>query len=153
MRQDLGLTDWILIAGVVLSLLYVAAKAVRRAAIRRPGGSVECSLRRSSDNRWRRGVAAYRTDQLFWFSTCGVGLRPDAAFDRHQMQLVARHDIDTTEMTKPPDALTQLVVVRFETGAGADPVWMALSRDALTGLLAWIEAGPHGPQYWLGRAS
>jgi hypothetical protein len=150
LRQDLGLTDWILIAAVVLSLLYVVAKAMRRAAIRRPGGAVECSLRQSGDDHWRRGVAAFRTDQLYWFSTCGVGLRPDAAFDRRAMQLVARRDVDTTEMIKPPDELTQLVVVRFETGADADPVWMALSRDALTGLLAWIEAGP---QYWLGHAS
>jgi len=36
-------------------------------------------------------------------------------------------------------------MVRFETGADGDPVWLAMSSDALTGMLAWLEAGP---QYW-----
>ncbi|HET9897702.1 MAG TPA: DUF2550 family protein [Streptosporangiaceae bacterium] len=139
MRRDLGLIDWILIAGVILALLYVAAVAVRRMAIRRPGGAVECSLRTEGDDRWRRGVAAYRTDQLYWFSSRGVCLRPNAAFDRHSLQLVARHD---HEMARPPRAARQTVVVRFEAGADREPVWLALSRDALTGLLAWLEAGP-----------
>lgn len=140
MRRDLGLIDWILIATVVLALLYVGVVAFRRAAIRRPGGAVECSLRTEGDDRWRSGVAAYRTDQLFWFSSCGVGLRPDAAFERHKMHLVARHD---AEMVRPKGAARQTVVVRFETGAERAPVWLALSRDALTGLMAWLEAGPH----------
>lgn len=140
MRRDLGFIDWILIAGVVLALLYVTGVALRRMAIRRPGGAVECSLRTEDDDHWRRGVAAYRTDQLFWFRRRGVGLRPDAAFERHRMHLVARHD---AEMARPPKAARQTVVVRFETGADGAPVWLALSRDALTGLLAWLEASPH----------
>ena len=139
MKQDLALIDWILIAAVLVPALYVAVHATRRMAIRRPGGAVECSLRQDGDERWRRGVAAYRTDQLFWFSSHGVGLRPDAAFDRRGMQLVARHDSDEADAGQP-------VVVRFETGADGDPVWLAMSSDALTGMLAWLEAGP---QYWL----
>jgi hypothetical protein len=139
LKQDLVLFDWILIAAVLAPALYMAVHATRRMAIRRPGGSVECSLRQDADGRWRRGVAAYRTDQLYWFSSHGVGLRPDAAFDRRGMQLVARHDGDDDDVDQP-------VVVRFETGADGDPVWLALSNDALTGMLAWLEAGP---QYWL----
>lgn len=137
MKQDLVLIDWILIGAVLTPALYMAGQATRRMAIRRPGGAVDCSMRQDGDERWRRGVAAYRTDRLFWFSSRGVGLRPDAAFDRRGMQLVARHD--DAEAGQP-------VVVRFETGADGAPVWLAMSNDALTGMLAWLEAGP---QYWL----
>ncbi len=149
MEQDLAFIGWILIAGVVISASYLAAMVMRRVAIRRPGGAVDCSLRQDGDDRWRRGVAAYRTDQLCWFRSNGVGLRPDAAFDRHALQLVARHDADaagSSGVRVPPGAEDETVVVRFETGDGG-PVWLALSKDALTGLLAWLEAGP---QYWVG---
>lgn len=140
MKQDRALIDWILIVAVLAPVLYLAVQATRRMAIRRPGGAVECSLRQDGDERWRRGVAAYRTDRLYWFSSRGVGLRPDAAFDRRGMQLVARHDGDEAGGGQP-------VVVRFETGAdGAPVVWLAMSKDALTGMLAWLEAGP---RYWL----
>jgi hypothetical protein len=138
LKQDLAFIDWILIVAVLVPALYLAVHATRRMAIRRPGGAVECSLRHDADGRWRRGVAAYRTDQLYWFSSHGVGLRPHAAFDRRGMQLVARHDSNDDDGGQP-------VVVRFETGADGAPVWLAMSNDALTGMLAWLEAGP---QYW-----
>ena len=139
MKQDLVLIDWILFVAVLAPALYIAVQATRRMAIRRPGGAVECSLRQDGDQRWRHGVAAYRTDRLYWFSSRGVGLRPYAAFDRRGMQLVARHGGDGAEPGQP-------VVVRFETGVDGDPVWLAMSNDALTGMLAWLEAGP---QSWL----
>lgn len=135
MKLDLALVDWILIAAVLTPVLYLAVQATRLMAIRRPGGAVDCSLRQEGDERWRRGVVAYRTDRLYWFSSRGVGLRPDAAFDRRGMQLVARHAGDQADAG-------QTVVVRFETGADGDPVWLAMSSDALTGMLAWLEAGP-----------
>jgi hypothetical protein len=146
-EQDLAFIGWILIAGVVVPSLYIAAMVMRRMAIRRPGGAVDCSLRQDGEDRWRRGVAAYRTDQLCWFRSNGVGLRPDVAFDRHALQLVARHDANAAGVSGTRGATDETVVVRFETGGDDGPVWLALSRDALTGLLAWLEAGP---QYWIG---
>jgi hypothetical protein len=147
LKEDLALISWILIVAFGIPALYMAAMTTRRIAIRRPGGAVECSLRQDGDDRWRRGVAAYRTDQLCWFRSNGMGLRPDAAFDRHALQLAERHEGECADVASPPGAAGQTVVIRFETGADGDPVWMALSRDALTGLLAWLEAGP---QLWFG---
>ncbi|HXS65973.1 MAG TPA: DUF2550 family protein [Streptosporangiaceae bacterium] len=142
MRQDLGLIDWILIVLALTPLVMLGALAFRRAAIRLPGGTVECSFRHDGDDRWRQGVVAYRTDQLFWFRHYGVGLRPHAAFDRGALQLVARHDEGSAPMAFPRGAVEQTVVVRFETGTECGPVWFALNQDALTGMLAWMEAGP-----------
>jgi hypothetical protein len=139
LKRDLAFIDWILIVSVLTPALYMAVLATRRMAIRRPGGAVACSMRQDGEERWRRGVAAYRTDQLYWFRSNGVGLRPDAAFDRRALQLVSRHDGNAADAG-------QTVVVRFETGTDNDSVWLAMSRDALTGMLAWLEAGP---QYWL----
>jgi hypothetical protein len=142
LKRDLAFIAWILIVAVLTPALYMVVFATRRVAIRRPGGAVACSLRQDGDDRWRRGMAAYRTDQLYWFRSHGVGLRPSAAFDRCDLQLVSKYEADAT------DSDGQTVVVRFETGAGGDPVWLAMSNDALTGMLAWLEAGP---QYWFGR--
>jgi hypothetical protein len=147
LKTDLAVIVWILIAAVLIPSLYLAAMVIRLMAIRRPGGAVECSLRQAGEDRWRRGVAAYRTDQLYWFRSNGMGLRPDAAFERHALQLVSRRDGECADVDGPPGGMDQTVVVRFETGAGGDPVCLALSKDALTGLLAWLEAGP---QLWLG---
>jgi hypothetical protein len=142
LRPDLGLIDWILIALALTPLVLLGALAFRRAAILRPGGTVEASFRQDGDDRWRHGVVAYRTDQLFWFRSYGMGLRPNAAFDRGALQLVSRHDEGTASMAFPPGAVDQTVVVRFETGTECGPVWFAMNKDALTGLLAWMEAGP-----------
>jgi hypothetical protein len=145
LEQDLAVIGWILIVLILAWIGGAIAMATRKAAIRRPGGAVACSLRHDGDDRWRRGVAAYRTDQLYWFRNCGVGLRPDAAFDRHALQLVSRLN-GGAEAVGDRDT----VVARFETGADGQPVWLAMSRGALTGLLAWQEAGP---QSWLGSLS
>jgi hypothetical protein len=58
------------------------------------------------------------------------------------LQLVARHDEGSAPMAFPRGAVEQTVVVRFETGTECGPVWFALNQDALTGMLAWMEAGP-----------
>jgi hypothetical protein len=137
LTKDLAAIGWILGAFALFLLLAVCAavtQAARVAAIRRPGGAVECCLRREADTRWRRGFAAYRTDRLCWFRSYGVRLRPDAVFDRQTLRPVARHAQDG-----------RLSLVQFDTGAPGETLWLAMSPDALTGLLAWLEAGPQLP--------
>jgi len=138
---DLALVGWILLAltvtlGLTLTL-GVLALGARRIAIRHPGGTVECSLRLDSEARWQRGVVAYRSGQLAWFRSLHPGLRPDAVFDRQALQVVERRAAG--------DGTAQ---ARFDTGRPGETVWFQMSPDALTGLLAWLEAGP---QPWLGE--
>lgn len=139
MYQDLAVIGWILVALVLAALVVVALLSARRMAIRRPGGAVTCGLRRAGDPRWRRGIAAYRVDQLCWFRAVGVGLRPAAVFERSTLQLVAKHPVGPAG-DKVPDPGT--VVVEFDDGTGDGALYLALSHDALTGLLAWLEAAP-----------
>lgn len=135
--KDLAAIGWILVAlalFLLLAVIGVVARAARVVAIRRPGGAVECCLRQAGDTRWRRGFAAYRTDQLCWFSSYGVRLRPDAAFDRQALRPVTKRACDGRQS-----------LVQFDTGAPGETLWLAMSSDALTGLLAWLEAGPQLP--------
>ncbi len=139
MYRDLAAIGWILVGLVAAAMLSVALLSARRMAIRRPGGAVSCGLRRPADPRWRRGIAAYRVDQLCWFTAVGLGLRPIAVFERRALRLVARHPVGLAG-DRVPEAGT--VVVEFATGADEETFLLALSHDALTGLLAWLEAAP-----------
>ena len=139
MSGDLALIAWILLALGVAAVLGTVVLSARRMAIRRPGGAVECALRLGDDARWQRGVMAYRTRQLLWFRSLRAGLRPDAVFDRQALRVVERRAVDrgTTE-------------VLFDTGTPGQNLWLQLTPDAATGLLAWLEAGP---RRWLGEGA
>lgn len=141
-------TDWITILaaiGVALAVVVICSAAViaaRRNLIER-GGSVDCGLRRRRDRRWRPGLAEYRPFELRWHPVFGVRLRPTEVFPRRLLRVVARRPADAVEATRlglGPGA----VVVECETGAGQGHVELALSEDALTGFLAWLEAAPPG---------
>jgi hypothetical protein len=57
--------------------------------------------------------------------------------------VVSRRPADPVEMTSVGSGA---VVVECDIGEGADRrVELALSDDALTGFLAWLEAAPPGP--------
>lgn len=145
MDEDLALIGWILVALTAPLLLGLLMLAVRRIAIRRPGGAVTCGLRLDDDPGWRHGIAAYRKDQLAWFPALGVRLRPDLVVSRQSLRLTERRvvgagpeaGVASTDRVLPVGT----VVVRLEAG-----LWLAMSPDALTGLLAWAEAAPqwHG---------
>lgn len=146
MDKDLAITGWILVALVLALLLSALVLTIRRMAIRRPGGAVACSLRRPGHTRWRRGVAAYRTDQLFWFRSLSLRRRPDAVIDRQALRLLERRlaSADGIDRVLPPGT----AVVRFDTGRPEETLWLAMSPGALTGLRAWVEAAPLP---WLGE--
>jgi hypothetical protein len=135
---------WLLVVILVVVVACASGIAVRRTLIERGGGSVECGLRRSRDRRWRLGLAAYHADELRWYPVFGLRLRPGEIFARHALSVVSRRLADPVEMTSVGSGL---VVVECDTGEGtAARVELALSEDALTGFLAWLEAAPPGPR-------
>jgi len=134
---------WLLVVVLVVAITGAVGIAVRRNLIERVGGSVECGLRRPPGRRWRLGLAAYQPDELRWYPVFGLWLRPADVFARRALSVVSRRPADPVEMTSVgPGA----VVVECDTGEGADSrIELALSEDALTGFLAWLEAAPPGP--------
>lgn len=109
-------------------LLVAALIAVRGFLLVRTRGTIICRLRMPGSG-WRSGVARYVGGELHWIPFFAVRLRP-----RHA---IARRGLDVSTR-------------RLEKGDGPDgywavecgPVTLAMSEDALTGFLAWLEAAP-----------
>jgi Protein of unknown function (DUF2550) len=137
---------WLLVAILAIGALAAAGIAVRRVLLGRGGGTIECGLRRK-DEGWHLGLAAYRPDELLWYRALGYRLRPDETFDRHLLTVVARRRAGPAEAVSLGPGT---VVVECYAGHGAPDIELAMSVDAVTGLLAWLEATPPGPMPELG---
>jgi hypothetical protein len=155
-----ALTDAVWIFAVVLALLVIAAAllASRRYLLERSGGTVECAVRQPAESgAWRLGVLSYQNDALNWYGAIGVLLRPEHVYSRRALSVVSRRPALPSETV----ALgADRIVVELATGAGAtgagagrpglpadegaERVELAMTEQALTGFLAWIEAGPPG---------
>lgn len=141
---------WIIATLAVLLVLSAVALAARRFLLERSGGTVECALRRPADTgRWRLGMFSYQRDEVYWYRALGVLLRPDQVFHRRTLSVVSRRAVR-------PDEEAALgagrVVIEVATKPAADAsgspggehVELAMTDQALTGLLAWLEASPPG---------
>jgi len=136
-----ALTEAVWIFAVVLALIVLAAAALasRRYLLERSGGTVECGLRRVRGN-WRLGVLSYQRDELCWYGALGILLRPEQVFQRRALSVVSRRPADRLEAA----ALgADRLVVEVSTGDEAH-VELAMTEEALTGFLAWLEASPPG---------
>jgi len=132
---------WLLLVVLVIALACASGIAARRTLIERGGGTVDCGLRRVGDRRWRLGLAAYQPGELRWYPVFGFRLRPSEAFSRRALTVVSRRPADPVEETSIGSGA---VVVECDTGQAAARIELALSEDALTGFLAWLEAAPPG---------
>ena len=149
---------WLFAAVLVLVVLAAAVLASRRYLLERSGGTVECALRQpAGSGTWRLGVLSYARDSLRWHGALGVLLRPEYEFCRRSLSVVSRRPADAAEaVTLGLDRLVVEVEVQAEppdSGRGsaqaahAAPVTrveLAMTEQALTGFLAWLEAAPPG---------
>jgi hypothetical protein len=147
-----ALTDAVVIFAAVLIVLLLAAVALafRRYLLERSGGTVECALRRpAGSGSWRLGVLSYQRDTLRWHGALGVLLRPERVFSRRSLSVVARRPAGPSEtVTLGADRIVVEVSVKPAADAsGSSPgehVELAMTDQALTGFLAWLESSPPG---------
>jgi hypothetical protein len=148
-----ALTDavWILAAVLVLIFLAAAALAFRRYLLERSGGTVECALRTpAGSGSWRLGVLAYAQDTLEWHGALGILLRPERVFHRRSLTVVAQRPADATEtVTLGTDRTVVEIALQPPADDPAEPakgprVELAMTDQALTGFLAWLESSPPG---------
>ncbi len=127
---------------LAIAATSAAAIAARRTVIER-AGSVECGLRHEPGRRWRLGLAEYQPNSLRWYPVFGVRLRPSEIFPRHGLNVIARRPAEPLEADRLGPGT---VIVECDTGADSARIELALSQDALTGFLSWLEAAPPGPR-------
>ena len=130
---------WLFAAFLILLVVAASGIAARRFLLERSGATVECGLRRPG-RPWRLGVASYQLDEFRWYRIFGVSMRPEQAFPRRDLAVMARRPPteDEASILGPGRIVAECQV------AGNDTVDLALAESAFTGLLAWLESAPPG---------
>ncbi|MFC7383491.1 DUF2550 domain-containing protein [Sphaerisporangium rhizosphaerae] len=115
---------------ILVSVVVIAALIVLRGVLlARSRGNVVCSLR-TKDRAWRSGVARYAGGELHWIPFLGLRLRPRHAIARRGLTVSTRRPLAGDE--GPAGYWT----------VDCAGVSLAMSEDALTGFLAWVESAP-----------
>jgi hypothetical protein len=130
---------WIFVGFLALVVLAAVVIASRRFLLERGGGTVECGLRRQDGGPWRLGVASYQQDEFRWYDAVGVLLRPEEVFPRRSLTVVSRRDPDPVE-----EATLGAGRIVVEATSEGSTVEFAMTPEALTGFLAWLESAPPG---------
>jgi hypothetical protein len=145
------IAGWALLLVLAVAVIAAVGLASRRILLGRTGGTVECGLRATETDTWRLGLAAYEPDQLHWYSAFGLRLRPNEVFDRRSLSVLGRRPAAETEAVSIGAG-----TVVVECLAGRDfadqvapetkrrTVELAMSQEALTGFLAWLESAAPG---------
>ncbi|GAA1900094.1 DUF2550 domain-containing protein [Streptomyces sodiiphilus] len=138
----------LLACGAVLALVLLGLLVfgMRRRIIQRSGGTFDCSARwepprsgQSAGKGWIYGVARYNGDHIEWFRVFSYAPRPRLTLERDRIQVrERRHPQGDEEFALLSGAL--VLNCRHD---GLD-LELAMSEDALTGFLAWLEAAPPG---------
>ena len=127
---------------LLLLLLYAAALLVRRRLLTRAGGTFEVSLRthdESPGRGWVLGVGRYAGDEIEVFRLFSLRMRPLRSLGRSGLEVVGQREPEGMEVYS---LYSGHRVVELRTDG--QPAWLAMAPDAVTGLLAWLEAAPPG---------
>ena len=130
-------------AGVLLLVLVLGvALIVRRRWLSRHGGTFELSYRARASQPgrgWLLGLGRYSGDRLEWFRIFSLALRARFRYRRSELEYVGRRDPVGVEAYS---LYSGHIIVTCKTPSG--PLEVAMSPEALTGFLAWLEAAPPG---------
>ena len=137
----LGWSEFVACAVVAIIVVFVVWLIVRRRVLGRSGGQFECSWKHSSapPSAWALGFARYEDDTLQWFRGVSLAVRPHALLDRTRTVVVAQRTPGAGEAEMLAGGNR---IVTLECDAKTCDV--AMSADALMGLLAWLDAAPPG---------
>jgi hypothetical protein len=127
---------------VVVVVIGLVILAFRRRLLTRSGGTFDCSLRLRSGGYgkgWALGIGRYAGDSLEWYRVFSYAARPRRVFARRDLEILDRRPPVGPEVFS---LLAGAVVVKCRHDGNF--VEFAMSPDALTGFLAWLESAPPG---------
>jgi len=125
-----------------LVLVPLIGLMARRRVLARSGGTFDMSVNRNVpgvSKGWTLGLAVYRDNDLEWFRTFSLSLRPRYRFARGDVRIEGRREPDSNEVHALHDGH---LIVGTENASGVRQ--FAMSANALTGLLSWLESAPPG---------
>ncbi len=127
---------------VVLLVLLLVGLLVRGRLLARSGGAFDMSVTRSSQAQakgWMHGLAVYGDTELRWFRTFSLSWRPRYRFTRGDVGVDGRREPvgHETHAIHPGH-----LIVGVDHVSGVQQ--FAMSPNALTGLLSWLESSPPG---------
>jgi hypothetical protein len=138
----------LLVCGLVVATVALGlfVFGLRRRLIQRSGGTFDCSVRWDISEKpdptgkgWVYGVARYSGDRIMWYRVFSYAVRPRRVLDRASIEVVAR---------RLPEGEEELALLSDAVVLGCvhrgTRLELAMSDDALTGFLAWLEAAPPG---------
>lgn len=126
---------------LVTVVLVVVLLAWRRVRLVRQGG-IDVALRLRPDqeaSRWHLGIARYQGEDFVWYRVTSLRSGPNAVVRRRDLTVVSRRDPAGSEAYAMP---TGAVVLCCRGRDGA--LELAMTPDALTGFLSWLESAPPG---------
>lgn len=139
------------VCGLAVALVAVGlfVFGLRRRLIQRSGGTFDCSLRWNAPEKpekgeengkgWGYGIARYNGDRIEWFRVFSYSPRPRRILERSAIEVAGRRTPEgEEELALLSDAVILACLHRDSR------LELAMSEDALTGFLAWLEAAPPG---------
>lgn len=136
------------VCGIVVALVVIGlfVFGLHRRLIQRSGGTFDCSLRWDAPEEgdaagkgWSYGVARYNGDRVEWYRVFSYSPRPRRVLERSAIEVAGRRVPDGEEELALLSDAVVLACVHRDTR-----LELAMSEDALTGFLAWLEAAPPG---------
>ena len=135
---------WAVLLLVVLIVVPLVFLYLRRRWLTGQGGAFDCAMRRVGEDptfRWYLGMGRYRGEELQWFRSFSLSLRPALRLRRGRIHASAAKEPSRADAFLLYDNSCVLTV--RETTSGRS-YYFGVEHDVATALMSWMEAAPPG---------
>lgn len=119
----------------------------RRRHLSNRGGVFDCGLRlraKTPGSGWVLGLARYEGEDLEWYRSLSLSLKPFKKFRRTTTRVVGYRHPDQVEAVVLFDYSRIVRLVNTETDKVTE---LSMATDSMTGLLSWLEASPPSSEF------
>lgn len=147
--------EFLWLGGTLLAIgaAIVIMLGIRRVRLVRAGG-INVALRTHVNNPrgWHLGVARYHGDEFAWYRALSLRNGPNRIIQRNGFEIDTRREPEPQELYGMPSGAVVLQCraeldpprSKRATGGPDTEVEIAMTPDALTGFLSWLESAPPG---------